>query len=65
MTCDLGKPVGCCTGTFSGKSRSMSNVNCFCQNWVFIKLLLFNIFSIISGNNLVKLACIVQKNSDL
>jgi len=36
----------------------------FCQNWVFIKLLFYNILSIISEYILGKFTSLVQKNSD-
>ncbi len=37
----------------------------FCQNYVFIKVLFYNILSIISENILAKFTCLVQKNNNL
>ncbi len=42
--------------------RKIGPMSIFCQNYVFIKLLFYNILSIISENILVKLTCLVLKN---
>ncbi len=49
LWCDLGKPVRCRAGTFSGNSKNRLDV--------FIKLLFYTI--------LAKSTCLVQKNSEL